>query len=52
MSLLHAHAGQGGGLAFGIPVPTVRPMWSPQEQAKQGLGQGTEVRVPVLHVTF
>jgi hypothetical protein len=45
------HAGPGG-LALGIPVPTVKPMWTPQEQAKLGLQQGTEVRVPVLHITF
>jgi hypothetical protein len=49
LSLLHAGA---GGAGFGIPIPTVRPMWTPQEQAKLGLQQGTEVRVSVLHVTF
>jgi hypothetical protein len=49
LSLLHAGP---GGVALGVPVPTVRPMWTPQEQARLAVQQGTEVRVPVLHVTF
>jgi hypothetical protein len=36
-----------------MPVPTVKPMWGIAEQKKYGLAQaGTEVRMPVLKITF
>jgi len=40
------------GFRLGVPVPQVRPMYSAREQAELGLPHGTEVRMPVLAVTF
>ncbi len=40
------------GFRVGVPLPTVRSMYSMKEQAELGLPQRTEVRVPVLAVTF
>jgi hypothetical protein len=37
---------------FGVPVPDVRPMYTVREQQQYGLPQRTEVRMPVLAVTF
>ncbi len=37
---------------LGVPVPDVRPMYSAREQQQYGLPQHTEVRMPVLAVTF
>jgi hypothetical protein len=39
-------------LRVGVPVPNVRPMWSLNEQRQYGLQQGTELRLPVVRVTF
>ena len=39
-------------LRMGVPVPTVKPMWSHQEQKQYGLAQGTEMRLPVVKVSF
>jgi hypothetical protein len=36
-----------------LPVPTIRPVYSMAEQIQYGIvREGTEVRMPVLHVTF
>jgi hypothetical protein len=40
------------GLRVGVPLPAVRPMYSRKEQAEQGLPQRTELRFPVVAVTF
>jgi len=40
------------GLRLGVPVPDVRAMYSVREQAAYGLPSRTEVRMPVLAVTF
>src|SRR6185436_384664 len=38
---------------LGVPVPEVRPMVSMADQKRLGVASGgTEVRVPVVHVTF
>lgn len=42
-----------GNLRLGVPVPSVAPMFSAQEQKTYGLVRNdAEVRMPVLHVTF
>jgi hypothetical protein len=41
-----------GDVRVGVPVPNVRPVWSLTEQRQYGLRAETEVRMPVLHVTF
>jgi hypothetical protein len=41
-----------GAVRFGVPVPDVRPMYTAREQQQYGLPQRTEVRMPVLAVTF
>jgi hypothetical protein len=33
-------------------VPNVKPMWSNEQVRTLGMQQGTELRMPVLHVTF
>jgi hypothetical protein len=35
-----------------VPVPDIRSMYTRKEQAELGLPQGTEVRFPVVAVTF
>jgi hypothetical protein len=40
------------GLRVGVPLPQVRPMYTMKEQAELGLPQRTEVRMPVLTLTF
>jgi hypothetical protein len=40
------------GFRMGVPLPQVRAMYSIREQAELGLPQRTEVRMPVLAVTF
>jgi hypothetical protein len=40
------------GIRMGVPVPVVKPMWSHQEQKQYGFAQGTEMRVPVVAVSF
>ena len=40
------------GFRMGVPVPLVRSMYSQREQADLGLPQRTELRLPVLAVTF
>jgi hypothetical protein len=37
---------------FGVVVPRVKPMWSPEEEKQYGFRQGTEVRMPVVGVNF
>lgn len=42
-----------GNLRLGVPLPSVTPMFTPQEQKTYGLVRNdAEVRMPVLHVTF
>jgi hypothetical protein len=41
-----------GDLRVGVPVPNVRSVFSLTEQRQYGLRAETEVRMPVLHVTF
>jgi len=40
------------GVRMGVPVPTVKPMWSSAEQKQYGFAQGTEMRLPVVKVSF
>jgi hypothetical protein len=40
------------GLRLGLPVPEVRPMYSMNELKQLGLQQQTEVRMPLVRVTF
>jgi hypothetical protein len=58
-SLLDIHTGdaprEGGkdwDVRVGVPVPNVRPVFSLAEQRQYGMRAETEVRMPVLHVTF
>jgi hypothetical protein len=52
-SLLDVHTGDAAvGLRVGVPVPNVRPVFSLAEQRQYGMRAETEVRMPVLHVTF
>jgi hypothetical protein len=39
-------------LRIGVVVPRVKEMWSPKEEKEYGFRQGTEVRMPVVGVTF
>jgi hypothetical protein len=48
-SLLDIHTGE---VRVGVPVPNVRPVYSLTEQRQYGMHAETEVRMPVLHVTF
>ncbi len=42
-----------GNLRLGMPLPSVAPMFTPQEQKTYGLVKNdAELRMPVLHVTF
>ncbi len=41
-----------GGLLLSVPAVEVRDLYSRREVAQLGVRQGTEVRVPVLDVTF
>jgi hypothetical protein len=44
---------RGGVFRVGLPVPTIKPVYSVAEQQQYGIvREGTEVRMPVLHVTF
>lgn len=43
---------RGGALRLGVPVPDVRPVFSVAEQRQYGMRDQTELRLPVLHVTF
>ncbi len=40
------------GFHVGVPLPELRPMYTLREQATYGLPQRTELRMPVLAVTF
>jgi hypothetical protein len=42
----------GGALRLGVPVPDVRPVFSLADQRQYGMHAATELRMPVLHVTF
>ncbi len=48
-SLLDLHQ---GAFRMGVPVPDVRPVFSVAQQRQYGMRGETELRVPVLHVTF
>jgi hypothetical protein len=48
-SLLDVHE---GAFRLGVPLPDVLPVFSLAEQRQYGLKQATELRMPVLHVTF
>jgi hypothetical protein len=48
-SLFDVH---GGSLRLGVPVPLVRPVFTLAEQRQYGLRAETEVRMPMLHMTF
>jgi hypothetical protein len=41
-----------GSWALGVPVPDVRPVYTPTERSKYGLRNATEVRLPVVNVSF
>jgi hypothetical protein len=43
---------QGGAMRVGVPVPEVRPMYSMSELKQYGMAQQTEVRMPLVRVTF
>jgi hypothetical protein len=48
-SLLDLHKGT---LRLGVPVPDVRPVFSLTEQRQYGMHAETELRMPMLHMTF
>lgn len=48
-SLLDVHEGS---FRLGVPLPDVLPVFSLADQRQYGMKQETEVRMPVLHVTF
>ncbi len=48
-SLLDLHK---GALRLGVPVPDVRPVFSLAEQRQYGMRAETELRMPMLHMTF
>jgi hypothetical protein len=48
-SLFDVH---GGSLRLGLPVPDVRPVYSVAERRQYGMQAETEVRMPMLHMTF
>jgi hypothetical protein len=49
-SLLDVHE---GAFRVGLPLPAIRPLFTVAEQRDYGIKtDGTEVRMPVLHVTF
>ncbi|HEX4446979.1 MAG TPA: hypothetical protein VH044_09590 [Polyangiaceae bacterium] len=41
-----------GSFRLGVPVPNVRPVFSTTEQRQYGLHAETELRMPMLHMTF
>jgi hypothetical protein len=41
-----------GDIRIGVPIPEVRSMYSLREMKQFGVPQGTEFRMPVVHVTF
>jgi hypothetical protein len=41
-----------GSLRLGVPVPDVRPVFSLAEQRQYGMHAETELRMPMLHMTF
>jgi len=43
---------RGGGIALGLPVPEVRPVFSTRDLRQYGMAQQTELRLPVVHVSF
>jgi hypothetical protein len=48
-SLFDVH---GGSLRLGVPLPDVRPVFSAAERRQYGMQAETEVRMPMLHMTF
>jgi hypothetical protein len=48
-SLLDVHR---GAFRVGVPVPDVRPVFSLVEQRQYGMQAQTEIRMPVVHVSF
>jgi hypothetical protein len=42
----------GGVFRLGIPVPDVRPVFTVAEQRQWGVHQETELRMPMVHMTF
>jgi hypothetical protein len=42
----------GPALRVGLPIPEVRALYSLADQKRLGVPSGTEVRMPVVHVTF
>ena len=48
-SLFDVHRGS---LRLGVPVPDVRPVFSLAEQRQYGMHAETELRMPMLHMTF
>jgi hypothetical protein len=48
-SLFDVH---GGSLRLGVPLPDVRPVFSVAERRQYGMQAETEVRMPMLHMTF
>ncbi|MGH7271107.1 MAG: hypothetical protein ACREJ3_11815 [Polyangiaceae bacterium] len=43
---------KGGALRIGVILPEIRPVYSIEQQRQYGLRAATELRLPVLHVTF
>jgi hypothetical protein len=41
-----------GAVRLGVPVPDVRPVFSVADQRQYGMHAATELRMPVLHVSF
>ena len=41
-----------GGMRLGVPVPDVVSAFSVREERQYGMASVTELRLPVLHVTF
>jgi hypothetical protein len=49
LSLFDVH---GGAMRVGVPVPEIRPLYSMSELRQYGLPQQTEVRMPLVKVSF
>lgn len=43
---------KGGDFLLGVPVPEVRPVFSTRDLRQYGMAQQTELRLPVVNVTF
>lgn len=41
-----------GAVQVGVPIPEVRPVFTPRQRAELGVKQETQVNVPVVHFSF